>query len=85
LRVKGDSMIEAGILNGDYVVVRPQKTIENGEIGVVLIDDEATIKRVFKERKKIVLKPENKDMKPSMHNPDEVSIIGRVVGVIRKM
>jgi repressor LexA len=85
LRVTGDSMIEAGILNGDYVVVRPQKTIENGEISVVLIDDEATIKRVFKEKKKIVLKPENKNMKPSMHNPDEVSIIGKVVGVIRKI
>jgi repressor LexA len=85
LRVTGDSMIEAGILNGDYVVVRPQKTIENGEIAVVLIEDEATVKRVYKEKKKIVLKPENKNMQPTKHNPDEVSIIGRVIGVIRKM
>jgi repressor LexA len=85
LRVTGDSMMEAGILNGDYVVVRPQKTIENGEIGVVLIEDEATVKRVYKEKKKIVLKPENKNMQPTKHNPDDVSMIGRVVGVIRKL
>jgi repressor LexA len=85
LRVTGDSMIEAGILDGDYVVVRPQKTIENGEIGVVLIEDEATIKRVYKGKKKIVLKPENKNMKPSTHEPDEVMIIGKVIGVIRKI
>jgi repressor LexA len=85
LRVTGDSMIEVGILNGDYVVVRPQKTIENGEIGVVLIEDEATIKRVFREKKKIVLKPENKDMKPTTYNPNEVTIIGKVIGVIRKI
>ena len=85
LRVTGDSMIEAGILDGDYVVVRSQKTIENGEIGVVLIEDEATVKRVYKEKKKIVLKPENKNMNPSVQNPDEVTIIGKVVGVIRKL
>jgi repressor LexA len=85
LRVTGDSMVEAGILNGDYIVVRPQKTIENGEIGVVLIEDEATVKRVYKEKKKIVLKPENRNMQPTKHNSDEVSIIGRVVGVIRKL
>lgn len=85
LRVTGDSMIEAGILNGDYVLVRPQKTIENGGIGIVLIDDEATVKRVYKEKKKIILRPENKDMKPTIHTPDEVTVIGKVVGVIRKM
>ncbi len=78
-------MIEAGILDGDYVVVRPQKTIENGEIGVILIEDEATIKRVYKGKKKIVLKPENKNMKPSTHEPDEVMIIGKVIGMIRKI
>jgi repressor LexA len=85
LRVTGDSMVEAGILDGDYVVVRPQKTVENGEIGVVLIEDEATVKRVYREKNKIVLKPENKNMQPTKHNPDEVNIIGRVVGVIRKL
>jgi repressor LexA len=85
LKVTGDSMAEAGILDGDYVVVRPQNTLENGQIGVVLIDDEATVKRVFREKKKIILKPENRDMESSMHNPDEIAIIGKVVGVIRKI
>jgi repressor LexA len=85
LRVTGDSMVEAGILDGDYVVVRPQKTIENGEIGVILIDDEATVKRVFRKKKKIILKPENKNMQPTIHNPDEITIIGKVAGVIRKI
>jgi repressor LexA len=85
LKVTGDSMIGAGILNGDYVVVKPQRTIENGEIGVVLIDDEATVKRVCKEKKKIILIPENKDMQPTKHNPDELTVIGKVVGVIRKL
>lgn len=85
LRITGDSMVEAGIFNNDYVIVKPQGTIENGEIAVVLIEDEATVKRVYKEKKKIVLKPENKNMEPTKHNPDEVSIIGRVVGVIRKL
>jgi repressor LexA len=85
LRITGDSMVEAGIFEGDYVIVRPQKTIENGEIGVVLIEDEATVKRVYIKNKKIILKPENRNMQQTKHNPDEVSIIGRVVGVIRKL
>ena len=85
LKVTGDSMIEGGILNGDYVVVRPQKTIENGEIGVVLIGDEATVKRVYGEKGKIILKPENRTMEPVVYNPQEASIIGKVIGVIRKM
>jgi len=85
LKVTGDSMIEAGILDGDYVVVKPQKVIENGEIGVFLIGDEATVKRIFKDEKKIILKPENRDMKPESYNPDEVTIIGKVIGVIRKI
>jgi len=85
LRVTGDSMIEAGIFHGDYVLIKPQETIESGEIGVVLVRDEATVKRVYKERKKIILKPENKDMKPSAHDPEEVTVVGKVVGVIRKV
>jgi repressor LexA len=85
LKVTGDSMIEAGILDGDYVVVKPQKVIENGEIGVFLIGDEATVKRIFKDEKKIILKPENRDMKPESYNPDEVTIIGKIIGVIRKI
>lgn len=78
-------MIEAGILDGDLVIVRPQKVIENGEIGVVLIGDEATVKRVFKGKEKITLRPANKNMKPETYNPDEVTIIGKVIGVIRKI
>jgi repressor LexA len=85
LKVTGDSMIEAGILDGDYVVIKPQKVIENGEIGVFLIGDEATVKRIFKDEKKIILKPENRHMKPESYNPDEVIIIGKVIGVIRKI
>lgn len=85
LKVTGDSMIEAGILDGDYVVVKPQKVIENGEIGVFLIGDEATVKRIFKDEKKVILKPENRQMKSESYNPDEVTIIGKVIGVIRKI
>lgn len=85
LRITGASMTEAGILEGDYVVVKQQRTIENGEIGVVLVGDEATVKRVFKEKGTIVLKPENRHMKPSRHAAEDVTVIGKVVGVIRKL
>ncbi|MBI4848988.1 MAG: repressor LexA [Nitrospirae bacterium] len=85
LKVTGDSMIDAGILDGDFIVVRPQSTIRNGEIGVALIEDEATVKRVFREKGKIILRPENKTMKPATYNADEVTIMGKVMGVIRKM
>jgi repressor LexA len=85
LKVIGDSMKDAGIFEGDYVIVKPQNTINNGEIAVVLLGDEATIKRVLlKNKKKIILKPENKDMQPIEHNANEVIIVGRVVGIIRK-
>lgn len=85
LRVKGDSMIEAGILEGDYVLVKPQRAIDSGAIGVALINDEATVKRVFIEGGQIVLRPENKSMEPLVYKAAEVSIIGRVIGVIRKV
>ncbi|MBI5098552.1 MAG: transcriptional repressor LexA [Nitrospirae bacterium] len=85
LKVTGDSMTDAGILDGDFVIVRPQSTIKNGETGVVLIGDEATVKRVFKEKDKITLKPENRNMEPATHKSDEVIIIGKVIGVIRKI
>jgi len=85
LRITGDSMVEAGIFDGDYVIVKPQRTIENGEIAVVLLEDEATVKKVYKEKRKVVLKPENKNMQSTKHSPDEVTIIGRVIGVIRKL
>ncbi|MEW6117112.1 MAG: transcriptional repressor LexA [Nitrospirota bacterium] len=85
LRVIGDSMVDAGILDGDYVIVKQQRSIENGEIGVALVGDEATVKRIFRDKKKVTLKPENRDMHPVSYDPEDVSIIGKVVGVIRKL
>ena len=83
LNVKGDSMIEAGILDGDMVVIRKQNTAENGEIVAALIDDSATIKRFYRENGRFRLQPENSTMEPMYF--DEVSIIGKVVGLIRSM
>ena len=87
LRVKGDSMENAGILNGDYIVVQQQLQVNNGEIAVVLFDNEATVKRVYKEKNRIRLQPENDSMGPIYINPKqtEVSVIGKVQAVIRKI
>jgi len=85
LRVTGDSMVEAGILSGDYVVVKPQPEVRSGEIGVVLIGEEATVKRVFLKEGSITLVPAHRSMAPVTYGTDEVSVIGRVVGVIRKI
>lgn len=85
LKVKGDSMKDAGIMDGDYVIVRPQKTLQNGQIGVVLIDDEATVKRVLIKGREIILKPENKNMQATIHKPEELIILGKVIGIIRKL
>lgn len=81
LKVKGDSMIEVGIMNGDYVVVEQRNYAENGEIVVALVEDEATVKRFFKENGSYRLQPENKAMEPIIVN--EVSVLGKVVAVIR--
>lgn len=83
LRVVGDSMRDAGILNGDFVIVKPQSTVVHGEIGVILIGDEATVKRVIFKDELVMLKPENKDMEPMIYRPEEVSIIGKVIGLLR--
>lgn len=85
LRVKGDSMIEAHIMPGDLVIVRPQATAENGEIVVALIDGEATLKRFYREREEIRLKPENTAMKALIYREgdSEVQIIGKVTGLCR--
>ncbi|HBW34648.1 transcriptional repressor LexA [Desulfosporosinus sp. BICA1-9] len=83
LKVQGDSMIEAGILDGDYIIVRQQNVARNGEIVVALIGDEATVKRFFKERTLIRLQPENSAMEP-IYSQD-VSILGKVVGVFRTL
>jgi repressor LexA len=81
LQVRGDSMKDAGILEGDFVVVRPAKEAKNGEIVVALLGDEATVKRYFRERDTIRLQPENKAHKPIRSRDAEV--LGRVVGVFR--
>jgi len=81
LRVRGESMKDAGILGGDYVVVRPQETATDGEIVVALVGEEATVKRFFKESDHIRLQPENETMEPIRSK--DVRILGRVVGVFR--
>lgn len=87
LRVRGDSMKNAGILDGDLVIVRHETEVKSGEIAVVLIGDEATVKRFFPRRDKILLLPENEDYQPiEVHPTDpEVRVAGRVVGVIRRL
>ncbi len=83
LTVRGESMIEAGILDGDYILVRRQNTAENGEIVVALIGDEATVKTFYKEKDHIRLQPQNSTMDPIIV-PD-CMILGKVCGVIRKL
>jgi repressor LexA len=82
LRVKGDSMIEAGIFDGDYVVVRQQPYAENGDIVVALLEDEATVKYYRRRRKSICLEPANRSMEPII--VDDVKIVGKVVMSIRR-
>lgn len=83
LNVSGESMINAGIHDGDLIVVHKQQTAENGQIVAALIDDTATVKRFFKEKDKIRLQPENPTMQPIY--VDNVTILGKVVGLIRKI
>lgn len=87
VRVHGDSMINAGISTGDYVVVRPQADAVNGEIVAVLIEGEATVKRFFREKGRIRLQPENPAFEPMFVQPKDQSIriMGKVVGLFRKM
>jgi len=86
LRVQGDSMIDAHIQDGDFALVKPQPNAENGEIVVALIEDEATIKRVFKKRDLIRLEPANPDMEPIVIKKGEkkVTVVGKVIGIFRK-
>ena len=83
LEVKGESMINAGILNGDKVIVRMQNTAENGEMVVALLDDSATVKTFYKEDGHYHLQPENDTMEPII--TDKVQILGRVIGIFRLM
>jgi repressor LexA len=87
LRVQGDSMIEAHIQDGDFALVKPQPNADNGEIVVVLIEDEATIKRIFMKRDLIRLEPANPKMEPIIVKKGEkkITIVGKVVGIFRKI
>ena len=87
LRVKGDSMRDAGIYDGDYVFVRKQDTAENGEIVAAIIGDEATVKRYFHEGNRIRLQPANDTMSPIYISAadSEVIIAGKVIGVLREL
>ena len=81
LEIKGESMVKAGILNGDKIIVRQTNVAENGDIIVALIDNEATCKRFYKEKHRIRLQPENDLMEPMYF--DEVQILGKVIGLVR--
>ena len=83
LRVKGESMINAGILNKDYIIVRQQEHAENGDIAVALLGDEVTVKRFYKEKNRIRLQPENDTMDPIFCL--DVKIIGKVIGLFREI
>ena len=83
LNVRGNSMIKAGIFDGDFIVVRQQSTADNGDIVVALLGEDATVKRFFKEKDTIRLQPENDEMEPIICS--NVVIMGKVIGVLRKI
>ena len=89
VRVNGDSMADAGIMDGDYVAVKPRSTIENGKIGVILLDDDATVKRVHIRGSRIALQPANKaagyKTRYISRNSERAQVIGQVIGCIRKL
>lgn len=87
LKVSGDSMINAGILNGDLALVRPQVTAENRDTVVAMVDGEATLKWFYKENGHIRLQPANPNMSPIVVHPEdgEVMIVGKVIGIYRRM
>lgn len=83
LRVQGDSMIDAGILNDDYVIVKEQRDAANGEIVVALLEDEATVKRFYRMADHYKLQPENSAMEPIITR--DLTILGKVAGLLRRM
>lgn len=83
LKIQGESMIDAGILDGDLVLVKEQKNALNGDIVVALLEDEATVKRFFKEKDRIRLQPENQFMEPIYAT--NVSVLGKVIGLFRRI
>lgn len=82
LRIKGDSMIDAGIYQDDIVFIKQQSNVENGEIAAVLIDDEATLKKFYKEDGTIILQAENDNYKPRIITEGNISILGKLVAVL---
>jgi len=85
LRVQGDSMVEAAILPGDLVVVRRQAHADDGDIVVALLGEEVTVKRFFREGGRVRLQPENRYQDPIYAGPDEVSVLGKVIGLVRRL
>lgn len=83
LRVRGESMRDAGILEGDLVITRRQESADFGEIVVALVEDEATVKRLVKGQGKVVLQPENPDFEPIEVRPEELRLLGKVIEVRR--
>ncbi len=81
LNVKGDSMMDAGILDRDRIIAKKQETAQNGDIVVAMLDDEATVKRFFKEKDQFRLQPENYNYAPIYAK--EIDILGKVIGVLR--
>lgn len=82
LRVKGDSMINAGIFDGDIAFIRKQKMVENGQIAAVVIGEKATLKRFYKKDSSVILQPENKDYEPLIFTDGEMYIAGKLVAVL---
>jgi repressor LexA len=89
LKISGDSMVDEGIMDGDYVVVQPKERIENGQIGVVLVNDEATVKRIYIQRSRIALEPANQaagyKTEYIRRGDKDVRIIGKVTGCFRML
>lgn len=86
LKVKGDSMIGAGIFDGDLALVRPQPVAENRDTVVVMVDGESTLKWFFREQNRIRLQPANPNMEPIIVGPDkDVSVVGKVIGIYRQL
>ena len=83
LRVKGNSMEDEGILDGDFVVIRKQSTAENGETVVALINNEATVKKYYRKKKRVELRPAHQGMESFWFSEGDLSIEGKVVGVLR--
>jgi len=83
LRVEGESMAGAGIHHGDFVIVRRQQTVENGEIAALLLGDEATVKRFYREKDHFRLQPENDEFEPILTR--EVEVLGKVTGLFRRL